>query len=113
MKLHTTAGGKIVRDILDGITDEEHIRFAADIAMYHHERWDGSGYPEGLKGEDIPLPARIMALADVYDALVSERCYKEAMPPAVAFKVIEQESGTHFDPKLAKVFLDHKEEITM
>ena len=112
MKLHTKAGGRIVRDILDGITDEEHIRFAADRAMYHHERWDGSGYPEGLKGEDIPLPARIMALADVYDALVSERCYKKAMPPAVAFKVIEEESGTHFDPKLAKVFLDHKEEIT-
>ncbi|MBP3897974.1 MAG: HD domain-containing protein [Mogibacterium sp.] len=109
MKLHTTAGGRITREILEGITDEEHIRFAQDIAMYHHERWDGTGYPEGLRGEDIPLPARIMALADVYDALTSERCYKKAMKPDEAFEVIRSESGTHFDPKLTEVLLKHRE----
>ena len=111
MKLHTTAGGRIVREILEEITDEDHIRFAQDIAMYHHERWDGSGYPEGLKGEDIPLPARIMALADVYDALVSKRCYKDAMTEQEAIDEIRRESGTHFDPLLTQVFLDHAEDI--
>ena len=111
MKLHTIAGGRIAADILDGINDEEHIRFAQDIAMYHHERWDGTGYPEGLKGEGIPLSARIMAIADVYDALTSERCYKQAMRPDEAFEVIRSESGTHFDPKLAEVFLKHREEF--
>ena len=112
MKLHTRAGGKIVRDILEGITDEEHIAFASDIAMYHHERWDGTGYPSGLKGEEIPLPARIMAIADVYDALISERCYKKALQAKEAFGIIQRESGTHFDPKLAEVFLRHRESFT-
>ena len=111
MKKHAAAGAAIVREILDGITDEEHIRFAQDIANYHHERWDGSGYPEGLSGEDIPLSARIMAIADVYDALTSERCYKEAVTPEAAFDEISSESGTHFDPRLTEVFLKHREEF--
>ena len=109
MKAHATEGNKVVMEILNGITDEEYLSFASDIATYHHERWDGSGYPKGLKGEEIPLPARIMALADVYDALVSERCYKKAIPPEEAFKIIEEESGSHFDPLLVEVFLRHKE----
>ena len=111
MKDHATYGGKVVREILSGISDEEYLSFAADIATYHHERWDGTGYPKGLKGEEIPLPARIMALADVFDALISERCYKKAMPYEDALKIIEEEAGSHFDPKLAKVFLDHKEDF--
>ena len=111
MKLHTIAGGRIAGDILDGITDEEHIRFAKDIAMYHHERWDGTGYPEGLEGEGIPLPARIMAIADVYDALTSERCYKEAVTAEKALETIKDESGTHFDPRLAEVFIRHADEF--
>lgn len=105
MKVHASAGGAIARQILDGIASEEYIRFASDIATYHHEKWDGSGYPSGLAGEKIPLCARIMAIADVYDALVSERCYKKAMPVDQALDVIRQEAGTHFDPKLAEVFL--------
>ena len=80
MKVHTTAGGTIVKKILEGSTDEEYINFATDIALYHHERWDGAGYPKGLSGEEIPLSARIMAVADVFDALVSERCYKKPFP---------------------------------
>ena len=113
MKKHTTVGGSVVRDVLGGITDEDYIKFAEDIAKYHHERWDGRGYPEGLAGEEIPLAARIMAIADVYDALVSERVYKKSMLPEEAFRTIEEESGTHFDPKLVAVLLRHKEDFTV
>ncbi|MBQ7567033.1 MAG: HD domain-containing protein [Oscillospiraceae bacterium] len=109
MKRHAAVGGDVVREVLSGITDEEYLSFAADIAACHHERWDGTGYPNGLAGEQIPLAARIMAIADVYDALVSERCYKQPIPPEEAFVVMEQESGTHFDPQLIAVFLRHKE----
>ena len=111
MKRHAKDGGTVVKRILDGITDEEYIRFAADIATYHHERWDGTGYPLGLKGEEIPLSARIMAIADVYDALISKRCYKDAVSPEEAFEIIKSESGTHFDPQLVDVFLEHKEKF--
>lgn len=112
IKKHTTAGGMVVKQILEGITNEEYTAFATDIATYHHEKWNGSGYPEKLSGEDIPLSARIMAIADVYDALTSERCYKTAMSPDEAVRTIKDESGTHFDPKLVEVFLHHKEEFT-
>ena len=111
MKRHAAVGGDVVREVLNGITDEEYLSFASDLATYHHERWDGSGYPNGLKEEEIPLCARIMSLADAYDALVSKRCYKEAMTPKEAFDLIEQEKGTHFDPLLVDVFLKHKEEF--
>ena len=111
MKKHAEMGGTVIRQILSGITDEEYFTFASDIATYHHERWDGSGYPYGLKGEEIPLSARIMAIADVYDALVSERCYKTPMSVDEAFDLIKNEAGTHFDPKLVEVFLDIKKEI--
>ncbi len=111
MKLHSTNGETVVREILHGITDEEYLSFAADIATYHHERWDGTGYPKGLKGTEIPLCARIMAIADVFDALVSVRCYKKAMTREEAFRIIAEESGSHFDPKLVEVFLNHKDEF--
>lgn len=108
MKKHATLGGEVARKILNDIADEDYINFAYDIATYHHERYAGGGYPKGIKGEEIPLSARIMAIADVFDALVSKRCYKEAMPVEQAFKVIEEESGTHFDPKLVEIFLNNK-----
>ena len=111
MKKHASNGGAVVKKILDGITDEDYIRFAADIATYHHERWDGTGYPLGLKGESIPLSARIMALADVFDALISKRCYKDAIPIEEAFEEIKSESGSHFDPKLVEVFLESKDKL--
>ncbi len=110
IKAHAKSGGVIVRKILSGITDESYLKFASDIATYHHERWDGKGYPAGLKGEEIPLCARIMAIADVYDALTSERCYKKAMRSDEAARIIKEESGTHFDPELVDVFskyIDH------
>ena len=107
MKRHASEGGTVIRQTLSGVTDEEYLKFASDIATYHHERWDGTGYPEGLSGESIPLAARIMAIADVYDALISERCYKKALPVGEALEIIRDESGSHFDPKLAEVFLEH------
>ena len=111
MKKHAEVGGDVVKEVLSGISDEQYLSFAADLSTYHHEWWNGSGYPKGLRCEEIPLCARIMAIADVYDALISERCYKKAMKPEDAFRIIEEESGTHFDPKLVKVFLHHKEEF--
>lgn len=111
MKMHASLGGKVVSEVLAGITDEEYLAFASDIATGHHEKWNGSGYPFGLKGEEIPLPARIMAIADVFDALISERCYKQPMPFEQAVEVIREGAGSHFDPCLVEVFLRHKEEF--
>ena len=111
MKKHAVSGGRIVRKVLDGVADDEYISFASDIATYHHERWDGKGYPMGFCGEEIPMSARIMAIADVFDALISKPCYKEAVSREDAFRIIEEESGTHFDPNLVAVFLKHKDEF--
>lgn len=111
MKRHAAVGGTVVREVLNGVSDEEYLSFAADIATYHHEWWNGNGYPKGLKEENIPLAARIMAIADVFDALISVRCYKKAMTFDEAFQTIKDETGTHFDPNLATVFLNHREEF--
>ncbi len=112
MKEHTTAGGRIVIDVLGSIEEKEYIDIAAQIALGHHEKWDGTGYPQGLSGSDIPLCARIMAVADVFDALVSRRCYKEAMPVDEAFAIIAESGGSHFDPELARLFCSIRSEIT-
>lgn len=109
MKLHAPAGGEIIRMTMKKIEDGGYVDIASDVATYHHERWDGKGYPEGLSGTDIPLGARIMALADVFDALTSVRCYKEAMDVDKAFSIIEEEAGKQFDPDLARVMLANKD----
>ncbi|MCM1234705.1 MAG: HD domain-containing protein, partial [Ruminococcus flavefaciens] len=75
-----------------------------EMAAYHHEWWNGKGYPYGISGEEIPLCARIMAVADVFDALTSKRCYKSAMPLEKAYAIIREESGTHFDPVIVEAF---------
>lgn len=111
MRLHAREGGRIVRDVIGGIGDEEYINIASDVAEYHHEKWDGSGYNAGLAGEDIPLSARIMAIADVFDALVSKRCYKEKIPIDEAFDIIKDSGGTHFDPVLTGIFLNIRPQI--
>lgn len=111
MKGHSQFGSQIVKDILGDNADERLVQISSDIAHFHHEKWDGSGYPEGLKGEEIPLCARIMAVADVFDALVSRRIYKEAMTLEQAFEVLEEEAGSHFDPQIVEVFLKLRQEV--
>ncbi len=111
MKKHTVAGAEIVRNILHGTDSEECVKMAVDIAHYHHERWDGQGYPSGLSKDDIPLCARIMAVADVYDALVSERCYKAAFEFDKASAIIEEAAGTHLDPYVVNAFVALKNEL--
>ncbi|MBO4731309.1 MAG: HD domain-containing protein [Spirochaetaceae bacterium] len=104
MKTHAAEGARIVHEILKGTDDLAFHLIAENVAHYHHERWDGSGYPEGLKGGDIPLEARIMAVADVYDALVSKRVYKEAMSFAQADAIMTESFGKHFDKRLEKYY---------
>lgn len=105
MKKHSAEGARIVKQILDGVEAPRFVTVAENVAHYHHEKWNGSGYPEGLAGEAIPVEARIMALADVFDALVSKRCYKDAYSFDEAFSIIEESIGTHFDPTLGRIFL--------
>ena len=111
MKKHSEIGYHMVNEILSGVEDPEFVRVAENVAHYHHEKINGAGYPDGLKGEEIPVEARIMALADVFDALVSKRCYKDAFSYERAYEIIEKDSGSHFDEQLAKVFLSCKEEL--
>ena len=111
MKAHAAEGARIVREILKGVEDDGFRRIAQNVAHYHHERWDGSGYPEGLKGEEIPLEARIMAIADVYDALVSKRVYKESMSFEQAHAIIMDGMGNHFDKRLEPYYLAAKDDL--
>ena len=105
MKTHAAEGARIVHEILKDTDDQAFHILAENVAHYHHERWDGSGYPEGLKGEQIPLEARIMAVADVYDALVSKRVYKEAMDFEKANSIMMESFGKHFDKQLEKYYV--------
>ena len=105
MKTHAAKSGEMVHILLDGVEEQHFIDTAYRIARFHHERWDGKGYPDGLVGTMIPIEARIMAIADVYDALVSERCYKEAMSFEDAREIILRGMGTQFDPNLRTTFL--------
>lgn len=111
MKVHTVKGQSVIQDIFTGMGDEEFLKVAEQIAVSHHEKWDGSGYPKALKGEEIPLPARIMAVADVYDALVSVRVYKNSVPPDKALDIMMSESGTHFDPDIMKTVEEMRTEL--
>lgn len=111
MKTHAAEGAKIVHKILEGTEDLEFHLLAENVAHYHHERWDGSGYPMGLKGEEIPLEARIMAIADVYDALVSKRVYKEKMSFEEADSIIMDSFGKHFDDNLKKYYVAAKPKL--
>jgi putative two-component system response regulator len=111
IKSHVAEGERIIDKIATQTGDEDFLRFAQQFVSYHHERWDGGGYPYGLKGEEIPLTGRIMAIIDVYDALVSARPYKKPVPPKLALNTIMQESGTHFDPNLAEIFFLKRKEF--
>lgn len=112
MKTHTTLG----RDAIDHAEEQlgmnvEFLSMAKDIALSHQEKWDGSGYPQGLAGDVIPLSARLMALADVYDALISRRVYKEGMPHEKAVSIIAEGKGTHFDPDMVDAFLEVQDDF--
>jgi putative two-component system response regulator len=104
IKTHAPEGERIINEIMKKTRDDGFLMHAKMFAGYHHEKWNGTGYPRGLSGEDIPLEGRIMAIADVYDALVSVRPYKKAFTHEKAVEIIMHDAGTHFDPKIAEVF---------
>jgi len=105
MKNHTVLGGEIIKEIQAKSEGQEFLDYAFTFAVYHHEKWDGTGYPYKISGADIPLPARLMAIIDVYDALISERPYKKPFSHDEAIKIIGEGKGTHFDPALADLFV--------
>lgn len=111
MRTHAWKGGEIIQETFSRMGNEQYLDMAYEIALYHHEKWNGKGYPFGLKCEDIPLCARIMAVADVFDAVSADRCYRAAMPLEKCFEIIAEGSGQDFDPLLAEVFLDIKDEV--
>lgn len=111
IKIHTSEGKEMIEKYLEGVEDQEFITEAKNIALSHHERWDGKGYPHGLQKEEIPFSARIMAVADVFDALVNKRCYKDAIGLEEAFVIVEQGAGTQFDPDIVRAFMHKKETI--
>jgi len=106
MKTHTIIGAKILAD-----SKAEILQFAEQIAISHHERWDGNGYPQGLSGDDIPIVGRIVGLADVFDALTSKRPYKEPYPMDMALHIINKERGQHFEPELSDLLLENADEF--
>lgn len=111
MKLHSENGGKIIRETFKNLGSEDYRNIAYDVARHHHEKWNGKGYPDGLKRKEIPLCARIMAVADVFDAVSEKRCYRDAMPLDKCFEIIEQGSGQDFDPIIAEAFLDIRDRV--
>ena len=110
VRLHCAEGERICDEILGKTKDDGFLFHAKRFAGYHHERWDGTGYPRGLHGEDIPLEGRLMAIADVYDALVSDRPYKETLTDEEAVRIIMDGAGKQFDPLLAKVFYEVRDQ---
>ena len=111
IKQHTVEGRKLIEQVLRDETDEEYLEMAKNMAYCHHEKWDGTGYPEGRHGEEIPLCARIMAVADVFDALTSKRSYKDALSVEEAFDIMLDSRGSHFEAILVDVFVDIEKDV--
>lgn len=111
MKLHAENGGKIIQETFKNLGSDEYRQMAYEVARYHHEKWNGKGYPEGLKEKEIPLCARIMAVADVFDAVSEKRCYREAMPLDKCFTIIEEGRGRDFEPILVDAFMNMREKV--
>ncbi len=111
IKQHTVNGGKIVMETFGHLGDEEYAKMAYEVARFHHEKWNGRGYPEGMKEDEIPLCARIMAVADVFDAISEKRCYRDAMPMDKCFAIIKDGSGTDFDPVIADLFVEIRDKV--
>lgn len=115
IETHTVIGGEVIESLMAGSKNEIHIqageqddylKYCYDICRYHHEHWDGKGYPDGLSGTDIPLSARIAAVVDIYDALVSERCYKKAFTHEEALKILQESAGNHLDPEIVAALIE-------
>ena len=111
IKKHTENGGRIIQETFGHLGNEQYTQMAYQVARFHHEKWNGKGYPEGRSRKEIPLCARIMAIADVFDAVSEKRCYREAMPLDKCFEIISNGSGQDFDPILVEVFLDIRKTI--
>ena len=111
IKLHSLYGKMLIESLEEKVPNQTFLHYAKTLAYSHHERWDGTGYPDGLKGEEIPLQARMMSLVDVYDALISERPYKKAFSHEESLKIISDGRGTHFDPDLTDLFLNLSDRI--
>lgn len=111
MKEHTTMGGRIIEDTFGHLLNVEYESMAYQVAKYHHEKWNGKGYPEGLSGTDIPLCARIMAVADVFDAVSTKRCYRDAMSLEECYNIILQGRGVDFDPDVVDAFMAGRDRI--
>lgn len=111
MKQHAPKGGEILRNLLSGINNQTYEDIAYQVARHHHEKWNGKGYPDGLIGEGIPLCARIMAVADVFDAISQKRCYRDAMPLDKCFDIIEEGRGIDFDPYIVDAFFFIRKDV--
>ena len=111
MKQHSANGGKVIKETFGHLENNQYTEMAYQVARYHHEKWNGKGYPEGLEREEIPLCARIMAIADVFDALSQKRCYKEPIPLDKCFDIIRDGKGQDFDPMLVEVFMDIRDKV--
>ena len=111
MKKHSVLGGEIIQEIFKDMDDKEFLNIAYDVTRYHHEKWNGNGYPEGLVGKEIPFSSRIMAIADVFDAISAKRCYRDAMPLDKCFAIIKEGKGVDFDPVLTDLFLNAREKV--
>ena len=111
IKTHTLKGGNIIKETFGHLENEQYTHMAYEVARHHHEKWNGKGYPDGLKQKEIPLCARIMAIADVFDAVSEKRCYREAMPLEKCFEIIQEGSGQAFEPQLVEVFLDIRDQV--
>ena len=111
IKKHTVNGGKIIKSTFGDLGNDQYLEMAYNVALHHHEKWNGKGYPMGLKETEIPLCARIMAVADVFDAVSEKRCYRDAMPLDKCFEIIKNGSGQDFDPTIADVFVEIREKV--
>ena len=110
IKSHTTKGEKIILNTFSHLNDSSYFKTCREVVLYHHEKWNGKGYPYGLKGDEIPLSARIMAVSDVFDAVSMKRCYRDALPLETCFKIILDGKNTDFDPEIVDSFLSKKKE---
>jgi putative two-component system response regulator len=111
MKTHAPIGGKLLRQMYERMPTQRYLQYGIMIAEGHHEKFNGSGYPSGIVGEDIPLCARLMAVADVYDALIDSRCYRSGLEHEAACDIIVNGRGSHFDPVLIDIFVDIQDQF--